>query len=241
MVIPTYNESANLAAVLGRLHVATPDVEVLVVDDSSPDGTGQLADRLAASEPRVHVLHREVKEGLGAAYRAGFGWALARGYDVIGGMDADGSHQPEQLHLLRGALAEADLVIGSRWVEGGSIVNWPKRREWLSRGGNAYTRLLLGVPIRDVTAGFRLYRRSTLEKVGLDQVRSSGYVFQADLAFRTITAGLRVVEVPIEFVERVHGESKMTLSVATESLRRVTQWGLAERRAQWKQRGRRRR
>jgi dolichol-phosphate mannosyltransferase len=229
MVVPTYNEVDNLAPLLRAVHATTPDVDVLVVDDSSPDGTGALADRLADEDGRVHVLHRPSKEGLGAAYLAGFAWALSEGYDAIGEMDADGSHQPHQLPVLRAALAEADLVIGSRWVDGGSIANWPLHRELLSRAGNAYTRALLGVPIRDVTAGYRLFRSPALAKLGLDQVASTGYVFQADLAYRAVRAGLRVVEVPIEFVERERGRSKMTTGVAVESLRRITQWGVAQR------------
>ena len=232
MVVPTYNEAANLRPVLERLRAAQPEVEVLVVDDSSPDGTGDLADEIAAADPLVHVLHREGKEGLGKAYLAGFGWALEHDYDVIGEMDADGSHQPEQLGRLLAALSDADLVIGSRWVRGGSIVNWPRRRELLSRGGNLYTRALLGIKVRDATAGFRLFRRTTLERLDLSTIASYGYVFQVDLAFRTLQAGLRVVEVPIEFVERERGESKMNTDVATESLRRITRWGLTHRRAQ---------
>ncbi|WP_310963457.1 polyprenol monophosphomannose synthase [Nocardioides terrisoli] len=236
MVVPTYNEAENLEALLSRLHRAEPDVHVLVVDDASPDGTGALADALATADERVSVLHRGAKQGLGAAYLAGFARALEQEYDVIGEMDADGSHQPEQLALLRAALADADVAIGSRWVPGGSIVNWPRRREWLSRAGNAYTRAMLGLDIRDVTAGFRLYRRTALEELALEGVASLGYVFQADLAYRAVRAGLRVVEVPIEFVERVRGESKMTPTVAAESLRRITAWGVAERGRRWKQR-----
>jgi dolichol-phosphate mannosyltransferase len=232
MVVPTYNESLNLRPVIERLRRAQPEVDVLVVDDGSPDGTGELADAIAAEDPQVTVLHRTKKEGLGAAYRHGFGVALERGYDAIGEMDADGSHQPEQLHLLLDALRDADLVIGSRWVPGGSIVNWPLHRELLSRGGNFYTRHLLGIRVRDATAGYRLFRRTTLERIDLQRVQSSGYVFQADLAFRTIRAGLRVVEVPIEFVERELGDSKMSRDVATESLKRITVWGLGERRRQ---------
>ncbi len=229
MVVPTYDERDNLAWIVGRLHAAAPDVDVLVVDDGSPDGTGAVADALAAADPRVHVLHRERKGGLGAAYLHGFRWALEAGYDVVGEMDADGSHQPEQLHRLREALAEADLVIGSRWVPGGSVVNWPWHREALSRGGNLYVRLLLGIDVRDATAGYRLYRRQTLEKIDLDTVRSTGYVFQTDLAARTLRAGLVVREVPIQFVERVRGNSKMSGAVAVESLRRITGWGARER------------
>ena len=221
MVVPTYNERDNLAWIVGRVRSANPDVDVLVVDDDSPDGTGKLADELAAADPQVTVLHRTEKTGLGAAYQ--------RGYDVVGEMDADGSHQPDQLPLLRVALADADLVIGSRWVSGGSVVNWPLSRKVLSVGGNLYARVLLGIPLRDVTAGYRLFRRTTLEAIDLGSVESAGYIFQTDLAFRTLRAGLRVVEVPIEFVERVRGESKMSRDVATESLRRITLWGLRER------------
>ena len=232
MVIPTYNEVDNLEWILGRLRSAQPEVDVLVVDDWSPDGTGDLADRLAAADPRVSVLHRSTKEGLGAAYLHGFRTALDAGYDVIGEMDADGSHQPEQLHRLLEALRDADLVIGSRYVPGGSVVNWPLTRQALSRGGNLYVRLLLGIHVHDATAGFRLFRREALEKIDLSAVQSTGYVFQTDLAYRAVRAGLRVVEVPIEFVERVRGDSKMSGSVAGESLRRITRWGLRERRHQ---------
>jgi len=178
------------------------------------------------------VLHRARKDGLGAAYLHGFAAALEAGYDVVGEMDADGSHQPEQLPLLLAALADADLVIGSRWVSGGSVVNWPLSRKVLSVGGNLYARVLLGIPLRDVTAGYRVFRSTTLKAIDLDSVESAGYIFQTDLAFRTLRAGLRVVEVPIEFVERVRGESKMSRDVATESLRRITSWGLRERRRQ---------
>ncbi|WP_239456624.1 polyprenol monophosphomannose synthase [Nocardioides solisilvae] len=233
MVVPTYNEAANLEWIVSRLLRAQPEVHVLVVDDDSPDGTGKLADELAAGDERVHVLHRTEKAGLGAAYLHGFRVALDLGFDVIGEMDADGSHQPEQLQLLLDALAAgADLVIGSRWVPGGSIVNWSKGRELLSRGGNLYTRILLGMPVRDATAGYRLFRRTTLEAIDLDAVQSTGYVFQTDMTHRTLRAGLSVVEVPIEFVERERGDSKMSRKVATESLRRITVWGLSERRAQ---------
>jgi dolichol-phosphate mannosyltransferase len=232
MVVPTYNEVDNLEWIAGRLRGTHPTVDLLVVDDGSPDGTGDLADRLAAADAAVHVLHRTEKAGLGAAYLAGFAWALDAGYDVIGEMDADGSHQPEQLGLLLEALQDADLVIGSRWVPGGSVLNWPLRRELLSRGGNLYVRLLLGIEVRDATAGFRLFRRSALEKIDLASVQSTGYVFQTDLVTRCLRAGLTVREVPIEFVERVRGDSKMSSSVATESLRRITAWGLRERRDQ---------
>jgi dolichol-phosphate mannosyltransferase len=232
VVIPTYNEATNLAWIVGRLRRTQPDVDVLVVDDQSPDGTGRIADRLAAAHPQVEVLHRAAKGGLGGAYLHGFAHALAAGYDVIGEMDADGSHQPEQLSRLLAALDDADLVIGARWVPGGSVVNWPLQRELLSRGGNLYVRLLLGIGVRDATAGYRLFRRTTLEKIDLATVRSTGYVFQTDLVARTLRAGLVVREVPIEFVERVRGESKMSGAVAVESLRKITAWGVRERAAQ---------
>jgi dolichol-phosphate mannosyltransferase len=232
MVMPTYNEADNLGWMVGRLRAAHPDVHVLVVDDSSPDGTGDLADELAAADECVQVLHRSAKGGLGAAYKHGFRVALDAGFDVVGEMDADGSHQPEQLHLLLDALRQADLVIGSRWVAGGSVVNWPRRRELLSRGGNLYVRTLLGVKVRDATAGFRLFRRSALEAIDLDAVESTGYVFQTDMVVRCLRLGLRVREVPIEFVERVRGDSKMSGQVAVESLKRITSWGLRERREQ---------
>ena len=233
MVIPTYNEAANIEWIIERLRTAQPGVDVMVMDDNSPDGTGALVEAIAASDPQVKVVHRTEKAGLGAAYRHGFRIALDQGYDVIGEMDADGSHQPEQLHRLIEAMeAGADLVIGSRWVPGGSIVNWPKSRELLSRGGNLYVRLLLGVRVKDATAGFRLFRRATLESIDIDTVTSTGYVFQTDMAYRTLQQGLRITEVPIEFVERERGDSKMSGSVASESLKMITRWGLSERRAQ---------
>jgi dolichol-phosphate mannosyltransferase len=211
---------------------AQPAAHVLVVDDGSPDGTGDIADRLAAADSRVAVVHRTEKAGLGAAYLHGFAVALERGYDVVGEMDADGSHQPEQLHRLREALETADLVIGSRWVRGGSVVNWSPFRKALSVGGNLYARTLLGVPVRDITAGFRLFRASTLRAIDLEAVESVGYCFQTDLTVRTLDAGLTVREVPIEFLERERGESKMSRDVAAESLRRITRWGWERRRRQ---------
>ena len=232
IVVPTYNERENLSWILGRLRESVPSVDVLVVDDGSPDGTGALADELAAADQQVSVLHRSEKAGLGAAYLHGFRVALERGYDVVGEMDADGSHQPEQLPRLLTALEHADLVIGSRWVPGGSVVNWPLSRKVLSVGGNLYARVLLGIPLRDVTAGYRLFRRTTLEAIDLGSVRSTGYVFQTDLAYRTVSRGLRLTEVPIEFIERERGDSKMSGQVASESLRMITRWGLSERRRQ---------
>lgn len=232
MVVPTYNESENIEWIVERLRRAQPGVDVLIVDDGSPDGTGAIADRLASQDAAVSVVHRTEKAGLGAAYLHGFDVALRAGYDVIGEMDADGSHQPEQLQRLLDALRSADLVIGSRYVPGGSVVNWPLQRLLLSRGGNLYVRLLLGLKVKDATAGFRLFRRETLEAIDLASVLSTGYVFQTDLAYRTVSRGLTVAEVPIEFIERVRGDSKMSGQVASESLKKITRWGLAERRAQ---------
>jgi len=234
MVIPTFNEALNIEWIVGRLRAVQPDVDVMIVDDNSPDGTGEIADRLAAADPQILVVHRTEKAGLGAAYLHGFREALAAGYDVVGEMDADGSHQPEQLHLLLTGLENADLVIGSRWVKGGSVVNWPLFRKFLSVFGNLYVRLLLGIKVRDATAGYRLFRRATLEEVNLATVESAGYIFQTDMAWRTLQAGLVIKEVPIEFVERERGDSKMSGAVAGESLKQVTRWGLRERRAQLK-------
>ena len=229
MVIPTYDEALNIRPIIERVRAAQPDVDILVVDDGSPDGTGAIAEEIASSDEQVSVLHRPHKEGLGVAYLHGFRVALERGYDVIGEMDADGSHQPEQLHRLLEALPDADLVIGSRWIRGGRVVNWPVHRELLSRGGNFYTRALLGLGVRDATAGYRLFRRTTLERIRLEETVSLGYVFQAELAYRTVQEGMRVVEVPIEFVERVRGDSKMSRYVAIESLKWITRWGISER------------
>ena len=229
VVIPTYNERDNLGPIVRRLHAALPAVGVLVVDDGSPDGTGDLADELAAADDRIHVLHRTEKAGLGAAYIAGFRWGLERDYTVLVEMDADGSHAPEDLPRLLDALEDADLVIGSRYVPGGRVVNWPKSREVLSRGGNIYSKLALGVRINDITAGFRAYRRRVLEKLELDGVASHGYCFQVDLTWRTVQAGFTVVEVPITFTEREIGTSKMSGSIVREALLRVTQWGLRHR------------
>ncbi|WP_328964134.1 polyprenol monophosphomannose synthase [Streptomyces virginiae] len=226
VIIPTYNEAENIGLIVGRVRAAVPEAHILVADDNSPDGTGKLADELAAGDDHVHVLHRKGKEGLGAAYLAGFVWALEQGYGVIVEMDADGSHQPEELPRLLTALAGADLVLGSRWVPGGRVVNWPKSREFISRGGSTYSRLMLNLPMRDVTGGYRAFRRETLEGLGLDEVASAGYCFQVDLARRAVQKGFRVVEVPITFVEREFGDSKMSKDILVEALWRVTQWGL---------------
>ncbi len=241
VVIPTYNERDNLPLILGRVRASVPSAHVLIADDSSPDGTGQLAEELAGSDESVHVLHRPGKQGLGAAYLDAFGWGLQRGYDVLVEMDADGSHQPEQLpRLLERVAGGADLVLGSRWVRGGEVVNWPRSREVISRVGNTYARLMLGIPLRDATGGYRAFRRTTLEKLGLDTVVSQGYCFQVDLARRAVALDLRVEEVPITFVERELGVSKMSRGIVIEALWRVTQWGATRRLDQLTGRARRR-
>jgi dolichol-phosphate mannosyltransferase len=229
VIIPTYNERENLDQIVARLRAAVPAADVLVADDNSPDGTGDLAEKLALTDEQVHVMHRPGKQGLGAAYLAGFGWALDRGYDAIVEMDADGSHDPAQLPALLAALADADLVIGSRWVRGGTVANWPKSREVLSRGGNAYARLMLGLSVHDATGGFRAYRAAALRAIALDTVTSQGYCFQIDLTLRAVRAGKQVTEVPITFTERTLGSSKMSRAIVAEALWRVTQWGIAGR------------
>ena len=229
VIIPTYNESENIARIISRTRSAVPDAHILIADDNSPDGTGRLADEIASADDHVHVMHRLGKEGLGAAYLAGFEWGLNAGYDVLVEMDADGSHQPEQLSVLLAALADADLVLGSRWVKGGEVLNWPKSREALSRAGNLWTRLALGIPLHDATGGYRAFRRKTLLGLGLDNVASAGYCFQVDLAWRALKAGFRVVEVPITFIEREYGDSKMSQRIVVEALVRTTLWGVAHR------------
>ena len=227
VIMPTYDERANLGGVAARLREAAPEVELLVVDDDSPDGTGLLADELATADPLVHVLHRHSKEGLGAAYRAGFAWALERGYDVLVEMDADGSHLPEQLPRLLAGLDRADVVVGSRWVDGGEVVGWPLHRRLISLGGSAYARLALGLPQRDVTGGYRAFRAEALERLRPAELRSQGYSFQVELLWQAEEAGLRIVEVPITFVERALGRSKMSGAIVLEAMLRVGRWGLA--------------
>ncbi|GII59028.1 dolichol-phosphate mannosyltransferase [Planotetraspora thailandica] len=226
VIVPTYNEADNITAVAHRLLASVPEAHLLIADDNSPDGTGKIADEMSDADGRIHVMHRPGKQGLGAAYLAGFQWGLEQGYDVLVEMDADGSHRPEELPRLLAALEWSDLVLGSRWVAGGRVVNWPKSREWLSRGGSAYSRFMLGLPIRDVTGGYRAFRARTLTGLGLENVQSQGYCFQIDLARRAASRGFRVVEVPITFVEREHGVSKMSRAIVVEALWRVTVWGL---------------
>jgi dolichol-phosphate mannosyltransferase len=231
VIVPTYDERDNVEPIAERLRRAVPEADLLFVDDASPDGTGEVVDAIAARDDHVQVLHRAGKEGLGAAYVAGFHWGIAHGYDVLVEMDADGSHAPEELPRLLAALRDADLVLGSRWVPGGEVRNWPLSRKLLSQGGNRYARLLLGVPLADATGGFRAYRRQVLETIGIDEVSSQGYCFQVDLAWRAWRNGYRVVEVPITFVERVRGESKMSRAIVAEALIRVTAWGVGSRRS----------
>jgi dolichol-phosphate mannosyltransferase len=229
IVMPTYNERQNLDGMAGRIRESVPDADLLVVDDNSPDGTGDLADKLSEVDPHVHVMHRTEKAGLGRAYVAGFTWALDNGYHLIVEMDADGSHRPEDLPKLLAAAAASDAVIGSRYVPGGTVVNWPKSREILSRGANIYNRLMLGVQVKDATGGYRVYRAPTLRAIDLNSIDSAGYCFQIDMTLRTLQAGLTITEVPITFVERELGASKMSNAVIVEAFTRVAQWGIGAR------------
>jgi dolichol-phosphate mannosyltransferase len=232
VVIPTYNEADNLGLITERLRRAVPVVDVLVADDNSPDGTGAIADGLSAGDDHVFVLHRPGKQGLGAAYKAGFAWAKDKGYDAVVEMDADGSHAPEELPKLLDALRDADAVLGTRYIPGGSVHNWPIHRLLLSRGGNIYIRMALGMPFRDATGGYRAYRMPVLDRIDVDTVASTGYSFQVELAWRTFKSGFRITEVPITFTEREHGVSKMSGNIFKEQLLRVTVWGVQARRTE---------
>ncbi|MEP6696750.1 MAG: polyprenol monophosphomannose synthase [Pseudonocardiales bacterium] len=229
VVVPTYDEADNIGPVTARLRRAVPSAHLLIVDDGSPDGTGAIADAIAAEDDHVTVMHRSAKLGLGAAYLAGFAWAQQNDYDVVVEMDADGSHAPEELPRLLTALRDADLVLGSRWVDGGEVRNWPRWRLLLSRGANTYARTALRLPLRDSTAGYRAYRRCVLDALPLAEISSQGYCFQIELAWRTWLAGFDVVEVPITFTEREQGHSKMSKAIVAEALRRVAYWGLQSR------------
>ncbi len=225
IVVPTYNERENVRDVAGRLLAALPGVELLFVDDNSPDGTGAVLDELAAAEPRLHVLHRAGKLGLGTAYVEGFGWGLARGYERLFQMDADGSHDPRYLPALLALVEDgADVAIGSRYVPGGGTANWGLGRRLLSRGGSLYARTILGIDIRDVTAGFMCWRRAALEAIELATIGSNGYSFQIEMKYRALRKGLRVVETPIVFVDRRVGQSKMSRAIFAEALLKV--WAL---------------
>ncbi len=219
--LPTYNEKDNLAPIVAAIHAAVPEVDVLVVDDNSPDGTGALADALAAKDPRVKVLHRAGKEGLGKAYLAAFAWALERGYGLVLEMDADFSHDPARLPALLEAARDADLALGSRYVPGGGTVNWGLGRKIVSRGGSMYARAVLGVKIRDLTGGFKCFRREVLEAIDLPTVECTGYAFQIELTYRALLRGFRVREVPIVFQDRRVGQSKMSKGIVLEAIRKV--------------------
>jgi dolichol-phosphate mannosyltransferase len=232
VVVPTYNERENLPGLVGRLHAVLPGLRVLVVDDDSPDGTGVLADELALRDDRVRVLHHGARAGLGAAYVDAFALLLADDPDAdwVVQMDADGSHAPEELPSLLAAAREgADVVLGSRYVPGGRIRDWSAHRRLLSRAGNAYSRAALRLPVRDVTGGYRLFRRAVLERLDVATVASQGYCFQVDVAFRVVRLGFVVREVPITFAERVAGTSKMSPTIVREALWRVTSWAVRDR------------
>nr|WP_296076989.1 polyprenol monophosphomannose synthase [uncultured Actinoplanes sp.] len=229
VVIPTYNEADNIRLITDRVRRAVPAVDILVADDNSPDGTGAIADELATGDNHIFVLHRAGKEGLGAAYKAGFAWAKDKGYDAVVEMDADGSHAPEELPKLLDALRDNDAVLGTRYISGGSVHNWPLHRLLLSRGGNIYIRMALGMPFRDATGGYRAYRMPVLDDINVETVASTGYSFQVELAWRTYKAGFRMAEVPITFTEREHGVSKMSGNIFKEQLLRVTVWGVQSR------------
>ena len=229
VIVPTYNERESLPVIVSGIRQAEPDVHILIADDNSPDGTGEVADGISSADNAVQVLHRTAKAGLGAAYLDAFAWAKSNSFDVVVEMDADGSHRPQDLTKILDALTNNDVVLGSRWIKNGKVVNWAKSREVLSRGGNLYTRMWLGIPLHDATGGFRAYRMSALDVMSIDQVESQGYCFQVDMAWRAVKANLRISEVPITFVERELGESKMDGSIVKEALWRVTQWGIEKR------------
>jgi dolichol-phosphate mannosyltransferase len=222
VIVPTYNEKDNLGPITTAILAADPRIDILVCDDNSPDGTGQLADELAAKEPRLRVLHREKKEGLGKAYLAAFRWALKEGYHFIIEMDADFSHDPKYLpKLIDTARDEADIAVGSRYVEGGGTVNWGIGRQIISRGGSMYVRTILGVPLKDTTAGFKCFNRRVLESINLDEVQSSGYGFQIELSYRALKKGFTIKEIPIVFEDRRVGQSKMSRKIFLEAIRMV--------------------
>ena len=218
VVVPTYNERINLPQIIPAILAQDPGIEVLVVDDNSPDGTGQLADQMAAENARIHVLHRGRKEGLGKAYLAGFRWALDQGYDLVFEMDADFSHDPRFLPTFLEAIQDADLVIGSRYKTGVNVINWPIARLLLSIGANQYARLVTGLPLADSTGGFKCFRRRVLEAIPLERVRSNGYAFQIEMSFLAWRKGFRIREIPIVFTDRVEGQSKMNGRIVREAV-----------------------
>ena len=233
VVVPTYNEAENVETILRRLTASVPGAHALVVDDGSPDGTGDLVAAMASADERIHLMRRTTKSGLGPAYVAGFRWAREHGYDVVVEMDADGSHAPEQLPDLLAALGDADLALGSRYVAGGNVTDWPLHRLILSKAGNRYTRWALRLPLSDATGGYRAARAELIDSLPFDDVASEGYCFQVDWAWRAVRAGARVTEVPITFAERALGRSKMSSSIVGEALVRVTAWGIRDRLADW--------
>ncbi len=226
VIMPTYNEVENLRISVEELIKHNLDVDLLIVDDNSPDGTGALADQISAQLPNVTVLHRQTKNGLGPAYLAGFDYAFEKGYEYVIEMDADGSHRAIDLPKLISQSTAADLVIGSRWCEGGAVLNWPAHRKAISKIGNWYTGIMLNSPIRDMTAGFRIYKTSLLKRLDLKTVSSHGYSFQVEMAWRSLAVNAVTVESPITFVEREQGVSKMTASIVVEALWLVTKWGI---------------
>lgn len=236
VVVPTYQEAENIGPLLRAVRAVAPQTDVVVLDDNSPDGTGKLAEEVADELGRITVLHRPAKEGLGAAYRQGFAWALARPYDVIVQMDCDLSHDPAELPALIGLVAsgEVDCAVGSRYVPGGSTPNWPVHRRMLSRYGNRYTAAVLGLPVNDVTSGFRAYRSVALRAIHPETTRSNGYAFMSELARRLIGENCIFEEHPITFVDRTHGASKMSVTIMVESLTLVTAWGVRQRVARLK-------
>lgn len=228
VVIPTYNEIGSIASVIDRILATDESANVLIVDDNSPDGTGELVDQLASDDSRIHILHRTEKNGLGAAYGAGFRWALERDYDFVVEMDADGSHQPEELPRLQALLAGgADMAIGTRWIPGGVIKNWPAYRKLISRSGTLYARILLQSKLHDLTSGYRGFRADSLRSVDLTSVNSQGYCFQIEMAWLFERSGAKMGEFPITFVEREEGVSKMSTGIVVEALAKVTVWGLS--------------
>lgn len=224
--MPTFNEAGNIHHAVEDLFKYNPTVDLLIVDDDSPDGTGVLAEQLGSSESRIKVMHRKEKQGLGAAYIAGFKYAFESDYDYVVEMDADGSHRAEDLPKLLAVCESNDLVIGSRYVKGGSTENWPLHRRWLSKGGNFYAKLMLGTKLNDMTAGFRVFSVQFLKTMNLETINARGYSFQIEMAYRTIQLGGRTAEVPIVFIEREVGESKMSRAIVLEALVLMTKFGI---------------